>query len=83
MAGCESLAGCPFFNDRMADMPGTATLYKRTYCEGGDFVKCARYVVFKALGKPSVPADFFPNQMERATVLIGKRSRTADSRWNR
>jgi hypothetical protein len=72
MANCECLSGCPFFNDKMLDMPGMASLYKRTYCEGGDFAKCARFVVFKALGKPSVPADLFPNQIERANALIGK-----------
>ncbi|HUI31294.1 MAG TPA: hypothetical protein VLX91_13880 [Candidatus Acidoferrales bacterium] len=73
MADCECLAGCPFFNDKMADMPGLTTLYKRSYCQGGEFAQCARYMVFKALGKPSVPADLFPNQVERAKALIGNR----------
>lgn len=26
MAECENLAGCPFFNDRMANMPITAEM---------------------------------------------------------
>ena len=73
MAECECIAGCPFFNDKMADMPGTASLFKKNYCsEGGDFEHCARHIVFKALGKPSVPADLFPNQVDRAMSLIGK-----------
>jgi hypothetical protein len=72
MADCASLAACPFFNDKMANMPAMAVIFKKSYCEGGDFERCARYVVAKALGKPSVPADLFPNQIERAKVLIGK-----------
>jgi hypothetical protein len=73
MTTCECLAGCPFFNDKMANMPAMANLFKKSYCEGGDFGKCARYIVFKALGKPNVPADLFPNQAERANELVQKR----------
>jgi hypothetical protein len=28
MADCEVLATCPFFNDKMENMPGTATILK-------------------------------------------------------
>ena len=69
MANCECLETCPFFNDQMENMPGLSTMYKRSYCKG-DFASCARYMVFKALGKPSVPSDMFPNQQDRARELI-------------
>ena len=68
---CENIAKCIFFNDKMASKPGTATLLKKTYCEG-DFKNCARYVVSKKLGREGVPSDLFPNQTERAQQLIGK-----------
>ena len=69
MADCECIGGCPFFHDKMADMPATADMYKNQYCKDG-FEKCARYMIFKAKGKSSVPADLFPNQQERAKGII-------------
>lgn len=71
MADCECLSGCPFFNDRMASAPATANLFKKTYCQG-DNTNCARHVVFKALGKPNVPGDLFPNQLDRAKNIVSK-----------
>jgi hypothetical protein len=71
MAECELLGGCPFFNDQMANMPGTAAGFKRSYCQGENG-NCARYMVFKALGRPRVPADLFPNQEERARKVIAQ-----------
>ena len=69
MADCDCLAGCPFFNGRMADMAGTTALFKTRYCQG-DYMKCARHVVKEALGKPAVPADLYPNMHERAQQLL-------------
>ena len=71
MADCESLATCPFFQDKMADKPATAEMYKQQYCRG-DNTNCARCMVFLELGKEKVPPDLFPNQIERAEeILIG------------
>ena len=67
---CECLAGCPFFNDRMASKPATSELYKLQYCKG-DFDSCARHMIFKGLGKESVPGDLFPNQKDRALQILG------------
>lgn len=69
MPDCEMTPKCLFFNDKMANMPTTANLMKRKYCQG-DFSACARYVVCKALGKEKVPADLTPSQMDRAKLLI-------------
>ncbi len=69
MADCELLAGCIFFNDKMTNMPTMAAMYKKDFCRG-DSSKCARYMVFKALGRPSVPADLFPNMTEQAKAII-------------
>jgi len=60
-----------FFNDKMENMPTLAEKYKRDYCLG-DFEKCARYMVFKALGKPKVPANLFPNMQEKAKIIIAE-----------
>lgn len=69
MPDCECLSKCPFFNDKMADMPSTAGIYKKRYCQG-DFGQCARYRVFRALGREAVPADLFPNQGKRADQIL-------------
>lgn len=66
---CELLPTCIFFNDRMADTPAVATLFKERYCQG-DNRECARYIVFRALGRPSVPPDLYPNQVDRARALL-------------
>lgn len=69
MAECELVEGCIFFNNKMMNMPATADLLKSKYCKG-DYTSCARYMVFKALGRPKVPADLFPQQSEKAAEVI-------------
>lgn len=69
MADCECIAGCLFFNDKMKDKQGMGGIYKKKYCLG-DKLQCARYMVFKKLGKPSVPANLYPNQLERAKEIL-------------
>ncbi len=69
MADCELLAGCLFFNDKMPDDKGVGALFKQGYCRG-DNSKCARYVVAKRLGREKVPANLYPNMLERARHII-------------
>jgi hypothetical protein len=69
MADCECLSKCPFFNDKMANMPSMAKIMKNRYCKG-DYGTCARYQVFKALGREAVPADLFPNQPDKVEQLL-------------
>jgi hypothetical protein len=44
MADREKLQTCPFFTDKMNNMPNTANLMKQIYCVG-DKMQCARYQV--------------------------------------
>jgi len=53
----------------MADMPSTADMLKNLYCQQ-DFDKCARYVIVKEMGREKVPADLFPNQIEKARSIL-------------
>ena len=69
MAKCELIEKCIFFNDQMPNMPSTAAVYKKTYCEQ-DYENCARYMIVKAMGREKVPGDLFPNQKERAAGII-------------
>ena len=69
MAQCELLATCIFFNDKMADYPAAAEHLKKKMCLG-DPDSCARLMIVKALGRPHVPQDLFPNQTERARKIV-------------
>ncbi len=60
---CELLSTCIFFNDKMGHLPITASLMKEQYCRG-DFERCARYQVYRALGRGTVPGDLLPNAHE-------------------
>jgi hypothetical protein len=53
----------------MANMPSTAEVYKKIYCQQ-DFEKCARYQVVQRLGREFVPPNLYPNEQERAGQLI-------------
>jgi hypothetical protein len=70
MAECECLSGCPFFNDKMKEMPALAQMYKTKYCRNGENADCARHMVKVALGKEKVPADLYPNQIDKAKAII-------------
>jgi hypothetical protein len=70
MADCECLPKCPFFNDRMENMPAMADLMKKRFCQG-NWSSCARYMVFKGKGREFVPSDMFPSETERAEEILG------------
>jgi hypothetical protein len=72
MADCEKLKNCPFFSDRMANMPSVASLMKQSYCLG-DKTACARYQVASA-GIP-VPGDLYPNDVVRVREILGRQLR--------
>lgn len=74
MADCECIPKCPFFHDKMASLPGMAALMKKRFCQG-DNKNCARWVVRSALGPTAVPADLFPNQLDRAQGIIAGKAR--------
>lgn len=69
MPKCECLTNCPFFHDKMDNMPAMSNLIKKKFCEG-DNAQCARYMVFVALGPKMVPTDLFPTQIDRAKKLV-------------
>ncbi|MFX1340778.1 MAG: hypothetical protein ACFFDK_19365 [Promethearchaeota archaeon] len=69
MPECKLIKNCPFFHNKMENMPSIAELYKKKYCQG-DNVNCARFKVFNALGRSEVPIDLFPNQIERVSKII-------------
>lgn len=69
MDECELTGGCIFFNDRMANMPAMADIYKQRFCQGSPLT-CARFVLAKTIGRENVPVNLYPNDMERAQSLM-------------
>jgi len=59
----------------MPDMPDMAELMKDNYCRD-DKYRCARYRVFKALGREEVPSDLFPIDIQRADQIISQTGNT-------
>jgi hypothetical protein len=69
MADCECLPKCPFFHDKMENMPSMAEMLKERYCKG-DWSACARHQIFETLGRENVPSDLFPNQQDVAAEML-------------
>ncbi len=68
---CEKLKGCPFFNEKMKNMPATASGYKRKFCLGNN-TTCARYIVSQKLGNVEELQGLFPNQFNRVEGILNK-----------
>ncbi len=66
---CPLINSCPFFNDKLKDMPSMSNIYKRNYCKK-DYIRCARYLVSTTIGKENVPLDIFPNHEGKAKEII-------------
>lgn len=66
---CECLPDCPFFNDRMKNMPTMAEVLKQRFCHD-DWESCARCMIFTSLGRVAVPADLFPDETARAHEIL-------------
>jgi len=69
MADCERLTECMFFNDKLENMPAVAVLLRKLFCHG-EYTRCARYRVTKALGNENIPSDLFPGNSLRARVIL-------------
>ena len=71
MSDCPFLAACPFFNDRLANMPTVSGYLKKEYCNS-DYTLCARFTVRNEVGVENVPIDMFPNEQKRAQEIIAR-----------
>jgi len=72
---CPKLENCPFFNDRMRNMPAVAEMVKKSYCRSAEHVTCARYMVASAPGSCDVPENLFPDQESRVESILKHPSR--------
>jgi hypothetical protein len=53
----------------MNNTPATLEIFRDRYCKE-EFMLCARYQIYKARGIESVPKALFPNQSEKAEVIL-------------
>jgi len=68
-AVCECFSYCGLFNSGVARLPSTSKSFQEKFCTLNHF-SCARYMVYKQLGKDLIPGDLFPNERGRALKLI-------------
>jgi len=66
---CRFTPYCPFFNDKLADMPAMAASMKMRFCEG-EYENCARYMVLIEHGPKYVPDTLFPANLEQAEQIL-------------
>ena len=71
MSECESLGTCPFFNDRMANMPAMKDLYKDRYCRGG-LQQLRPLHGFQIQRQEPGSGRSFPQQPGSGRVIAGK-----------
>lgn len=71
MQECELISTCPFYNGRLKGDDEQINIMKERYCQKNN-LNCARYMIFMALGKESVPKELFPHQKDLAYEVISK-----------
>ena len=74
MSDCELLKLCPFFNDKLKNMPTASDSMKKIYCRW-NHAKCARFKVAVVLGRENVPPDLFPGDTRRAEEILIQHNR--------
>lgn len=69
MAECPLLNTCPFFNDKISNIPICLHVYKKRCCLDEN-LSCARFVVARFLGISFVPYRLLPNEMDKAEEIV-------------
>jgi len=69
MTDCEFLEKCPFFNDKLTNMPTASDMMKKMYCKW-NHTKCARFKIATTMGRSAVPNNMFPSDTLRADELL-------------
>lgn len=64
---CEKIEKCPFFNEKLANMPSLTSVLKQRYCLENKEA-CARYMLVTA--DIEVPPTVFPQDVDRAKAII-------------
>ena len=65
---CELKESCPFYGDTLPPRPDREELLEK-YC-GSNNLRCARYMVFQALGISEIPDGLYPDEKAKAYESI-------------
>lgn len=71
MLECELIEGCPFYNGYLKGDENKIEAMKEKFCRKNN-LNCARYMIFMALGRGSVPPELFPHQKNKAYQIISQ-----------
>jgi len=66
---CELIDSCAFYNRELRISSERQEAYIKRFCKF-DQSQCARFKVYKTLGKEKIPSGMLPNQFEMASGLI-------------
>ncbi len=69
MQECELIDSCLFYNGQLKGDAKQIESMKEKYCQKNN-LNCARYMIFMALGRESIPRELFPHQKDRAYEVI-------------
>lgn len=71
MSDCTYADKCNFYNKSISSMPGNADELIAEYCEGNS-LRCARAMVYNALGEGKASDDLFPDNKVGAYEKIAE-----------
>jgi hypothetical protein len=71
MQECELIESCPFYKGKLEGDTKQIEELKEKYCRKNN-LNCARYMIFMALGRESMPKELFPHQKDRAYEVISQ-----------
>lgn len=71
MGECEFINTCPFFNDELEGRETDIEKLKNDYCRTNS-LHCARYIVAITLGKERMPPNLYPDEKDRAYMIIAE-----------
>lgn len=69
MAECKYVPQCPFYHNRMEEIPGTGERIRDQYCRNQP-EDCARYKLYELVDHRSVPYNLFPHQRSRVPAIL-------------
>lgn len=71
MANCDIFDSCPFAQGQLTDRAGEVEQLKEAYCDSNS-LHCARYMIHSSLGADKVPGDLYPDQKDKAYLVIAE-----------
>jgi len=72
MANCEIYDSCPYAQGQVNGREDERDTLLEKYCNASS-LHCARYMIHSTLGAENVPADLFPDEKDKAYLVIAEK----------